>query len=100
MNELKNFMWGYLNISMHIKLLNDYIYDFKYEENKDTLNNLIKELEDIMENSKYDKAIKIIRRYGGRIFSKRFTEEFIRYLHARMKNKKPRLTLEELLKVR
>jgi hypothetical protein len=100
MNGLKCFMRGYMNISMHIKFLDLYIYNFKYEEEKETRKELINNLEDIMESARYEEAKKIIYDYGDRIFSKRKTEGFIRYLHARLKNKKPRLTLGQMSNVR
>jgi hypothetical protein len=53
-----------------------------------------------MEKGKYEKVTEDILKYGYKRFSKRMTEEFIRYLHARLKGKKPHLTLEQLIKIR
>jgi ribosomal protein S7 len=99
MDRFEHFMQQYFNMYVDFDLLDDYIYIFKYEQEKEIQVRLIKDLENIMENAKYDEARSII--HGcSRPFSKRLTEEFIRYLHARLKNKKPRLTLEELFKIR
>jgi hypothetical protein len=63
------------------------------------LDELISDLEDIMENVRYEETRKIMHKNGS-LFGKRKSEEFIRYLYARLKNKKPRLTLEQLFKIR
>jgi hypothetical protein len=99
MDGLKHFMRGYLNISMYFELLDEYVCDFKCLEEKETQDKLIKDLEDIMNKAKYEEA-KMLMYECDQNFSKRFTEEFIRYLYARMKNKKPHLTLEQLRKIR
>jgi ribosomal protein S7 len=99
MDRFKYFMRGYFNMSFYLMDLEQVIYEFR-DELEQSILELIKDLENIMENAKYEEAKKIIKDYGMRIFSKRKTEEFIRHLHARLKNKKPRLTLEELFNIR
>jgi hypothetical protein len=99
MEMLQYFMKAYFNISYNFKDLDDIIKEFNELELKIYLDEFVNDLEDILKNVQYDEARLIIHKCG-RPFSKRLTEEFIRYLHARLKNKKPRLTLEELFKIR
>jgi hypothetical protein len=99
MKKFKYFMECYFNMATSFMYLDDQADFFRESEIKISLDTLISELEDIMENVKYDEARQLCHKCY-RPFSKRLTEEFIRYLYARLKNKKPRLTLEQLFNIR
>jgi hypothetical protein len=87
-------------MSVDYEQLDFLIKDFKKRELQVYQDRLVSELEKIMFDGVYIEVKKIIKEFGERVFSKRLTEEFIRYLYARLKNKKPRLTLEQLFKIR
>jgi hypothetical protein len=99
MKEFKYFLECYFNTSTNFMDLNEQTDFFREIESQILLDTLISELEDIIENVKY-KETRCIMHECGRPFGKRMTEEFTRYLYARLKNKKPRLTLEQLFNIR
>jgi hypothetical protein len=99
LSGLEAFMAGFFNFSETWEKLDLVIDEFR-GANKKLIDDFIKLLEDIMEKARYEYARKIIKEYGMRKMSRRRTEEFIRYVYARLKNKKPRLTLKELFKIR
>ena len=99
MEILRDFLVGYFNFSTYNSELDELIDDFINDDKKRRII-FISELENIMELGRYKKASECILKNGRRRMSKKCTEEFIRYLYTRLKNKKPRLTLEQLFNIR
>jgi hypothetical protein len=100
MEMIECFIAEYFNVDARYFELDKAINKFQRIEKNIYKKQLILELEVIINNCNYQLLIDCILKLGERKFSKRMSEEFIRYLYARLKNKKPRLTLEQLFKIR
>jgi ribosomal protein S7 len=98
METFDYFVFIHFGYSLDYDELDDQI-DFFEIRKPEFKNDLLVELEAVMESGNYEIARKILKE-AGRILSKRATEEFIRYLYYRLKGKKPRLTLEQLMEIR
>jgi hypothetical protein len=96
----KYFMECYFNQSVDYQDLYELVKEFKKSEISVRTGEFISELKKVMERGDYDSPMKVIDDHGERVMSKRRLEEFIRYIHARLKGKKPRLTLEQLINIR
>jgi hypothetical protein len=100
MRVFKYFFNCFFNSSPTFMELDQCIDDFEYFQGPKEKENFLQELDKIIKSCSYKLASEYILKYGRRKLSPLLTEELVRYLYARLKNKKPRLTLEELFKIR
>jgi hypothetical protein len=100
MNKFKYFLECYFNMAISFMDLDDQTDFFRETESQVLLDTLISELKDIIENVKYDEACKCIWDHEDRRMNKRMAEEVVRHIHSKLKGKKPRWTLKQLLALR
>jgi hypothetical protein len=99
MDILRDFLVGYFNVSTDDYELDEMIDDFINDDKKRRII-LISELENIIKLGRYKKASEHILKNGMRKMSKKCTEEFIRYIYAKLKNKKHNLTVTEIMNIK
>jgi hypothetical protein len=76
------------------------IASFEYYQGEKEKECFILELKEIMESGNYKIASKYILEFGKRRLSRQKTEACVRYIHSRLIDKKPRLTIKQLREIR
>ena len=84
MNGLKYFLENYFDVNENFDCLDHLIQEFKRIESNLCKTLFIKELNDFIQTKNYFTALRIIKKYGHRIFNAEETEQFINFLYDRL----------------